>query len=424
MQHCGRSSSAHTSSCEERRGKGSTIRELITHGSDVETSTATCKRTRNIIHVRAADVCQHIFSRVGLGFEKVRNPLRIQRAFHSKHFTILFPAFILLFHSPCTADMMNDLVTAGSADFETTRHLARISKRSRMSGYTHINSHVQYLKLLEKNKYWEKLNYRAENAMCESTSSLSSKFDCSSVTRKNLFGIDKENNQNEEKFKVESQSLDDGIYNGFRNELFFSSRKAAIFFDFDRTLSADHIHDLMKASQKGLSDIDVTRAFGGTQRVKRLERFLSGLLSSGAILHILSLGHKEKIMESLRAVGLDHLFPPTVIYGCDELRLKRCATKAQCALLIADSMGLKASDVLLVDDDHEQLDSDESFHEENSSSNCGTYWVRSGQGLSDRDMAAIGGMVAIKLRETNTVVETCHLIQDPHCERHLGLVDT
>ena len=33
--------------------------------------------------------------------------------------------------------------------------------------------------------------------------------------------------------------------------------------------------------------------------MKRLERFLSGLSSSGAILHILSLGHKEEIMESL-----------------------------------------------------------------------------------------------------------------------------
>ncbi|EKX44863.1 hypothetical protein GUITHDRAFT_109285 [Guillardia theta CCMP2712] len=128
-------------------------------------------------------------------------------------------------------------------------------------------------------------------------------------------------------------------------------------------------------------------------------------------------------MESLRAVGLDHIFPSTMIYGCDELRLKRCATKAQCALQIADSMGLKASDVLLVDDDHEQLDSDESFQEESSSSCCGTYWVRSGQGLSDRDMAAIGGMVASKLREKDPVSDTCQPVHDLNRERPLGLVD-
>ena len=44
-----------------------------------------------------------------------------------------------------------------------------------------------------------------------------------------------------------------------------------------------------------------------------------------------------------------------------------------------------------------------------------------GQGLSDRDMAAIGGMVAIKLRDP--VADTCHPVHDLNRERPLGLID-
>ena len=225
-------------------------------------------------------------------------------------------------------------------------------------------------------------------------------------------------------------------------------KTSAICFDFDRTLSKDHLHHMTQASRTGLSDEQAIAAFGGRRRIEKLASFLTDLEASGAAIHIISLGHKTDIMSSLASVGLDRLFPAGCIIGCDEIRSLQLVTKAQCTRHVASLYGnpppkerdtpptlvksrtsgstycdaglrlltltcstlpgLQRHDVLLVDDDHEQLlecsESSESDIPkacgkngsrgagESDEGTCGTYWVRSGVGLTDEDMAVIGGM--------------------------------
>lgn len=185
-----------------------------------------------------------------------------------------------------------------------------------------------------------------------------------------------------------------------------ASKTSVICFDFDRTLSKDHVHQMTQLSRTGLTTQEAVAAFGGHRRIQHLAAFLSELEACGAAIHIISLGHKSEISDSLSRVGLDHLFTPDRIIGCDELRNLRLVTKAQCIAYVASLYGLQRSDALLVDDDHEQLlECSESTETDlppscGSAHNlaaadggtCGTYWVRSGRGLTERDMAAICGM--------------------------------
>lgn len=233
------------------------MRETGLHREDVEVSSSTCKRNRDISCLHVAEVCSHVSSHARRTFQKAVNQLRSQRFLHNRNIVVLLPILTSCLLSSCTANMMNDLVTSSHVECHVTRNAARISKRSRISGYTHINSHVQYLKLLEKNKYWEKLNLKPEQGICETNTFVTKKFDCSSISRRNLFGSDTEQKSGTDQIKIESHTVDGEMYEGFRNEVFLSSSRAAIFFDFDKTLSADHIHDLMKASRKGLSGIFV-----------------------------------------------------------------------------------------------------------------------------------------------------------------------
>jgi len=183
-----------------------------------------------------------------------------------------------------------------------------------------------------------------------------------------------------------------------------ASKTSVICFDFDRTLSQDHLHQMTQVSRTGLTREQAVAAFGGHRRIEHLTAFLTDLEACGAAIHIISLGHKSDILHSLARVGLDHLFTPDRIIGCDELRCLRLVTKAQCIAHVAWLYGLRRSDALLVDDDHEQLIECSESPESDlaiacgglaglaDGGRCGTYWVRSGRGLTEKDMAAIGGM--------------------------------
>ena len=192
----------------------------------------------------------------------------------------------------------------------------------------------------------------------------------------------------------------------------------AICFDFDRTLSQEHVYQLARSSRasqvRGLTTEEAVAAFGGRRRIERLVAFLTDLTASGAAIHIVSLGHKAEIEATLARVGLSHLFPSHHVYGCEQLRQLRLVTKAQCTAHIAALYQLRRRDVLLVDDDHDELDEcceqSDTLHEAATQASapgppgtraadegtCGTYWVRSGRGLTEKDMAAIGGMARSK----------------------------
>ena len=200
-----------------------------------------------------------------------------------------------------------------------------------------------------------------------------------------------------------------------------ASKTSAVCFDFDRTLSQDHIHQMTQASRTGLTREEAIAAFGGHRRIQHLSTFLSELEACGVAIHIVSLGHKEDIMAALVGVGLDHLFSAERVYGCDEMRKLRLVTKAQCIAHVAALLRLRRQDILLVDDDHDQLleCSDSSECElplecgggAGSSSlvldqgTCGTYWVKSGRGLTDQDMAAISGMARSRFMALHDGIE-------------------
>jgi hypothetical protein len=192
-------------------------------------------------------------------------------------------------------------------------------------------------------------------------------------------------------------------------------RHSVVCFDFDRTLSQDHVHRMTEASRTGLTPQEAVAAFGGGRRIQQLSAFLTELEASGAAIHIVSFGHKDDIMASLASVGLDKLFPAQRIIGCDEIRHLRLVTKAQCTAYVAEHYGLRCQDVLLVDDDHEQLLECSEMEgmalggargggglqggaesEDRDRGRCGTYWVSSGKGLTACDMAAISGMTRFR----------------------------
>jgi hypothetical protein len=87
----------------------------------------------------------------------------------------------------------------------------------------------------------------------------------------------------------------------------------ALCFDFDQTLSQDHIHKLRRSSTRGkqayllqiststkselFPGVDYIEAFGGRERILRLGTFLEDLRSAGAAIHIISHGFKNEILK-------------------------------------------------------------------------------------------------------------------------------
>ena len=154
----------------------------------------------------------------------------------------------------------------------------------------------------------------------------------------------------------------------------------ALCFDFDQTLSREHLHRLSKGAPGGVSGIDLHAAFGGRERIARLGRFLGDAKKLGAAVHIISHNQKDSIIDALGAVGLGLHFPPDTIVGWGELRDNALASKSEMATRIADGYGIARGRCMLVDDDEENLsDADDVM----------TYWVSSGEGLSDKDMSTL-----------------------------------
>lgn len=166
---------------------------------------------------------------------------------------------------------------------------------------------------------------------------------------------------------------------------------AAVFFDFDSTLSTprylDRAKDYALADRPALcasmSRPEILANFGGPGRVARLHALLQRLSAKGVALFIISLGYTEAIKHQLAAIGLGRFFPVGHVFGQDAPDLSQSQHRK--AVLIQRLMELNRwteDHVLFVDDDegHIGLCRDMSV--------CRTLMVR-GEGLSLEEIERI-----------------------------------
>jgi len=138
-----------------------------------------------------------------------------------------------------------------------------------------------------------------------------------------------------------------------------ASPLAAVFFDFDSTLSTPQY--VARARDYAVSDRlelcmslkreEVVANFSGEERIRRLDVLLRGLLQAGVELIIISLGLTKVIWHHLEVVGLAAHFDKAKIFGQDSLEL--CEVEHRKALLIQKLMQarrLASSQALFVDD--------------------------------------------------------------------------
>eukprot|EP00927_Polykrikos_kofoidii_P012858 TRINITY_DN15580_c0_g1_i1.p1 TRINITY_DN15580_c0_g1~~TRINITY_DN15580_c0_g1_i1.p1 ORF type:complete len:433 (-),score=72.78 TRINITY_DN15580_c0_g1_i1:161-1435(-) len=171
---------------------------------------------------------------------------------------------------------------------------------------------------------------------------------------------------------------------------------AAVFFDFDSTLSTpkyvDRAKDYALADRPGLcasmSRQEILANFGGPGRVARLHALLQRLGARGVALFIVSLGFTETIRYQLSSVGLGRFFPAGHIFGQDSADLAQARHRK--AVLIQRLKELNSwpqERVLFVDDDESHVSLC------NELSACQTMLVR-GDGLSLDEMERIEALAA------------------------------
>lgn len=105
-----------------------------------------------------------------------------------------------------------------------------------------------------------------------------------------------------------------------------------ILYDFDETISCQHMFHLLSSKYDGYSkdkqlmalknycDVEcVVNIFGGTQRINTLNDHFNKLKSNDIIIGILSFGYKSVIIEALKRVDLMQYFQDKYIFGRESL---------------------------------------------------------------------------------------------------------
>eukprot|EP00929_Paragymnodinium_shiwhaense_P119077 TRINITY_DN90962_c0_g1_i1.p1 TRINITY_DN90962_c0_g1~~TRINITY_DN90962_c0_g1_i1.p1 ORF type:complete len:471 (-),score=72.53 TRINITY_DN90962_c0_g1_i1:97-1509(-) len=171
---------------------------------------------------------------------------------------------------------------------------------------------------------------------------------------------------------------------------------AAVFFDFDSTLSTPRY--LERAKDYALADRpqlcasltrpEVLSNFGGSGRVARLHALLQRLSARGVALFVVAKGYTEAIRHQLGTVGLGRFFPNGHIFGQDSEDLIQAQHHK--AVLIQRLMGLNSwpeDCVLFVDDDENHVNLCREMGA------CRTLLVR-GEGISLEEMERIEATAA------------------------------
>eukprot|EP00927_Polykrikos_kofoidii_P068064 TRINITY_DN63459_c0_g1_i1.p1 TRINITY_DN63459_c0_g1~~TRINITY_DN63459_c0_g1_i1.p1 ORF type:complete len:210 (+),score=37.75 TRINITY_DN63459_c0_g1_i1:68-631(+) len=166
---------------------------------------------------------------------------------------------------------------------------------------------------------------------------------------------------------------------------------AAVFFDFDSTLSSPQflpwandyaVADRSEIFEK-MTDDEIFANFGGRERVNRLAQMLERLTDKGVTLFIISLGFKKGILRHLETVGLGRFWIAQRVYGQDSQELAQARfAKAMLIRWLLSEHGLLWEHALFVDDDDRHITLCR------RSETCACLHVR-GEGLHEEEINAI-----------------------------------
>ena len=131
-----------------------------------------------------------------------------------------------------------------------------------------------------------------------------------------------------------------------------------MFFDFDQTIPAIHIFDKTGGADdiSNESDQFFVDAFGGEERIIRLNSHFVRLTRTGVKCSIVSCGYTAVIKESLERVNLIDFFEPDAIYGRDSEIMRRFrGSKHEVISEEMRSRHISYEEALFVDDDQKNI---------------------------------------------------------------------
>jgi hypothetical protein len=159
-----------------------------------------------------------------------------------------------------------------------------------------------------------------------------------------------------------------------------------IIYDFDQTIPSSHIfHATGGAAEVGEFEDDFfIDAFGGEERILRLQAHFFRLKKRGIELLILSHGWSGVIMESLERMGLSEFFASENIFGNEsDLMTQNRGEKQPAIQELMRDRHLQFEQVLFVDDDWMVVEQCK------NSETCRTLHVEAEAGLTENELITI-----------------------------------
>jgi len=207
--------------------------------------------------------------------------------------------------------------------------------------------------------------------------------------------------ENKETSELDIQLEDEVKSNvGPRLQQSSSPNVKALVYDFDCTISSEHVyHNLNKLSLglatgtgtlaemqcKRLNSISYEQVlvwFGGKARLQRLNKHFELLKDKGRTLLIISHGFESVVKAALRRVGLDTYFKPGDIYGCDSKGMRDVgAIKSKLITKLMARDKLRRGELVFIDDDKDNLYT--------AAKLCQTFLVPLRKGLTFEEMKAV-----------------------------------
>ena len=159
-----------------------------------------------------------------------------------------------------------------------------------------------------------------------------------------------------------------------------------IIYDFDHTIPSSHIfHATGGAAEVGeFEDGFFIDAFGGEERILRLQSHFFRLKNRGIELLILSHGWSGVIMESLERTGLSEFFASENIFGNEsDLMTQNRGEKHRAIQELMRKRSLQFDQVLFIDDDWTVIEQCK------NSETCRALHVEAEAGLTENELITI-----------------------------------
>eukprot|EP01084_Bolivina_argentea_P056248 102990_1 len=135
-----------------------------------------------------------------------------------------------------------------------------------------------------------------------------------------------------------------------------------VVYDFDQTITTIHLYHVLSGMQgdqnsalQTMSDRELTKIFGGSKRIQRLNVHFDRLCNAGTTIGIVSYGYVSVIRKALNRMKLDQ-FSECVVIGGDSIELEEVNDdKGECIKKQFYS-SFDSSSILFVDDDRYNTD--------------------------------------------------------------------